>query len=1026
MYSHAKPLRARGTKWLKILAVLLTVSLVLPAVPPPALAADTVLVDEDFSSYPPGPLTAGSGNAWSKEGNTPEVTVVEDTVTGRTYASFTNNTTGSIYVGQRFAAQSGGMILEFDANIPTSKGASFYVMDGKVNATGAAALNYSLSSGLITRGDSTAYQISYDTSHWYRFKYEFNVPKQTYRTAITDLHTGAVVADWNEPFYSSRTRVSSFGFYLNTNGGTLHLTNVRVTSLDLSLSGLQLTAEGFTPQLVPSFDPNVEAYSLDVPHSTTQLSVTPTAGNPVGVTMKVGETGAASGTPVSVPLADTVTSIAVNVASAVYTDISRTYTIDVTRLEPSPNLKHVSTLPDDSKVKIGWEETVDPTYREARIYRVNGDRSLTLVDTVPQGTYVSTVSGLTNGTPYSFVVKGYYADGTESSGVTVQETPRKLPPRQMESLDRGLIAMKKPGGVYVGWRLLGTDPKNAAFNLYRDGVKVNSAPITGSTNFEDKKGTGGSTYFVRTVVGGREQNQSPTVKVWDSAYLSIPLRKPADGVTPTGQAYSYRANDATTADLDGDGAYEIILKWDPTNSKDNSQSGYTGHTLVDAYKQDGTFLWRIDLGRNIRAGAHYLDIMAYDLDGDGKAEVTFRTADGTVDGQGQVIGDPNADWRNSSGYIITGPEYHTIFDGATGKALATEAYEPARGSISDWGDSYGNRGDRFGAAIAYLDGERPSVIMQRGYYTRMVFVAYNWRDGKLTKLWTFDTNTPGNESYKGQGNHQLSVADVDGDGKDEIITGPAAIDDNGQGLWNSGLGHGDAMHVGDLDPNRLGLEEWAVQENTSAAYSAEMKDAKTGRVLWGQRQIGLDVGRGLSADIDPRHPGEEVWAIDGEWNSATGGLFTAAGEKIASSIPSSNFAIWWDGDLSRELLDHNFTTTPTRQGVPKIDKWDYLNNRLNNILTLDGTLSNNDTKGTPSLQADLFGDWREEVMVRSVDSTELRIYSTTDVTKHRLVTLMHDPTYRLAVAWQNTGYNQPPHPGFYLGTEMERPEWPNL
>lgn len=1012
-------------RWSRLLIAMMIVTLVIPTYPHSAAAADAVLVEDDFGAYTPGPFTVGSGNSWTKEGATPNVTVVNDEANGRTYASVTNTATGSMYFGQRFAAQSGGMIMEFDANIPTSSGGSFWVMEGKVNATNAAALRYDLDAGVIKRSGSTTNVINYDVSHWYRFKFVFNMAKQTYSTTITDLNTNQT-SSWGETFYSARTKVSSFGFYVRPNGGSINMTNFKVTSLDLNLSQLALHTEGFTPELNPAFDPNVNAYEVEVPYSTNSISVSPTASNPDKVSVKVDETAVTSGMAVDVPFTSDSTTITVQVASNAFADIARSYTLVVSRMAQSPDLRYVTSESHDGTVLLGWEETSDPTYKEARIYRVNEDESLALAATVAKGNYIGKVDGLTNGQSYTFVVKGAYSDGTESAGVTVSATPVKLAPRQMERLDRGLVAMKTQEGVFVSWRLLGTDSDHVAFNLYRDGEKLNAAPITGSTNYIDEAGTDGSAYYVRALVDGVEQIQSETVEAWDTSYLDIPLRKPADGVTPTGEAYTYHANDTTVADLDGDGAYEFIVKWQPSNAKDNSQAGYTGNTYVDAYEQDGTFLWRIDLGRNIRSGAHYLDVMAYDLDGDGKAEVTFRTADGTIDGLGNVIGDANADYRNDGGYILTGPEYHTIFEGATGKALATEDYEPGRGNVGDWGDTYGNRVDRFGAVIAYLDGERPSIIMQRGYYTRMVLVAYNWRDGKLIKLWTFDTNTAGNESYAGQGNHQLSVADVDGDGKDEIITGPAAIDDNGTALWNSGLGHGDAMHVGDLDPNRLGLEQWAVQENTGAKYSAEMKDAKTGRVLWGQMQIGLDVGRGLSADIDPTHPGAESWSIDGAWNSTTGGLFTSQGEKIGNQIPSSNFAIWWDGDLSRELLDHTFTETPVRQGVPKIDKWDYANNRLVNLVTLDGTLSNNDTKGNPSLQADLLGDWREEVVVRTEDSTALRIYSTTALTDHRIVTLMHDPTYRLGIAWQNTGYNQPPHTGFFLGTGMVQPARPNI
>ncbi len=579
--------------------------------------------------------------------------------------------------------------------------------------------------------------------------------------------------------------------------------------------------------------------------------------------------------------------------------------------------------------------------------------------------------------------------------------------RQMEKLDRGLVAVKTGTGVFVSWRLLGTEASSTSFNLYRNGTKLNSSPITSSTNYQDTGGTASSTYYVRAVVGGVEQTASPTVSVWGTNYLTVPLQKPAGGTTPDGVAYTYSANDATAADLDGDGQYEIILKWDPSNSKDNSQDGYTGEVFVDAYKLNGTRLWRIGMGKNIRAGAHYTQIMAYDMDGDGKAEVAMKTADGTTDGTGVVIGSATADYRNSAGRILSGPEYLTIFQGTNGKALVTANYDPPRGTVSDWGDNYGNRVDRFLACIAYLDGQKPSLVMARGYYTRSVLVAYNWRGGQLTKLWTFDSNASGNSAYAGQGNHNLSVADVDGDGKDEIIYGAMAVDDNGGRLYSTGLGHGDAMHLGDLDPNRPGLEVFQVHESTSAAYGLEYRDAKTGQTIWGV-YAGKDVGRGMSADIDPRYPGEEVWA--------NGGLYTSTGTKIGTTLPSStNFGIWWDGDLQRELLDDI-----------RIDKWNYSSSTTTNLLTATGTASNNSTKATPTLQADLLGDWREEVVWRTTDSTALRIYTTTDVTSTRLYTLMHDPVYRLGIAWQNVGYNQPPHTSYFLGNGMSTPAQPNM
>lgn len=578
--------------------------------------------------------------------------------------------------------------------------------------------------------------------------------------------------------------------------------------------------------------------------------------------------------------------------------------------------------------------------------------------------------------------------------------------RQMEYLDRGVVAVKTGTGVFVSWRLLGTEGSNVSFNVYRDGTKVNATPITNSTNLQDASGTSSSKYTVRAVVSGTEQAASAAASVWGNNYLSVPLSVPAGGTTPDGVAYTYSANDASAGDLDGDGEYELIVKWDPSNSKDNSQSGYTGEVFIDAYKLNGTRLWRIGLGKNIRAGAHYTQFMVYDLDGDGKAEVAMKTADGTRDGTGVVIGDASKDYRNSSGYVLSGPEFLTVFNGQTGKALSTVNYEPARGNVSDWGDNYGNRVDRFLAAIAYLDGERPSLVMARGYYTRTVLVAYNWRNGQLTKQWTFDSNTSGNSGYAGQGNHNLSVADVDGDGKDEIVYGAMAVDDNGKGLYTTGLHHGDAMHLSDLDPDRPGLEVFQVHETPSNA-GVEFRDAGTGQLIWGVKTT-KDIGRGMAADIDPRYKGAEVWA--------DGSLYTAKGQKLGTTLPSStNFGIWWDGDLLRELLDSN-----------RIDKWNYTNSTTMNLLTASGVSSNNGTKSTPNLQADLFGDWREEVVWRTNDSSALRIYTTTAVTDKRIYTLMHDPVYRLGVAWQNVAYNQPPHTGFYLGEGMNPPPVPNI
>jgi rhamnogalacturonan endolyase len=584
--------------------------------------------------------------------------------------------------------------------------------------------------------------------------------------------------------------------------------------------------------------------------------------------------------------------------------------------------------------------------------------------------------------------------------------------RQMEFLSRAPVAVRQSSSaVYIGWRMLGTDPASISFNVYRNGVKLNATPITGSTNYVDNVTTNG-TYTIRPVLNNTEQTPTAPVSVWTNSYKSIPLQIPPGGTTPSGEAYTYNANDCSVGDLDGDGEYEIILKWDPSNSKDNSQSGYTGNVFIDAYKMNGTRLWRINLGRNIRAGAHYTQFMVYDLDGDGKAEIAMKTADATIDGAGTVIGSSTADYRNSSGYILSGPEYLTIFNGQTGAAMATANYLPARGTVSSWGDSYGNRVDRFVNAIAYLDGARPSLIMGRGYYTRLVRAAWDWRNGQLTSRWVFDSNTSGNSAYAGQGNHQLTVGDVDGDGKDEIINGSSAINDNGTGLYANGLGHGDAMHMTDLDPSRPGQELWQCHESPAAYgnFGIEFRDARTGQPLWGRGPVdGVtgDVGRAMAGDVDPSHPGYEVWASSGD-------LYTCQGVSISTSKPSNNFGIWWDGDLCRELLD----------GV-KLDKWNPATQSSVRLMTINAA-SNNGTKANPCLTADLLGDWREEMILRSADNANLLLFTTTIPTSFRLYTLMHNPQYRLAVAWQNTAYNQPPYPDYYLGTGMATPPQPNI
>ncbi|WPU09032.1 rhamnogalacturonan lyase [Pseudarthrobacter oxydans] len=598
--------------------------------------------------------------------------------------------------------------------------------------------------------------------------------------------------------------------------------------------------------------------------------------------------------------------------------------------------------------------------------------------------------------------------------------------RQVENLNRAPVAVLTDQGVTLGWRMLGLDQDRVGFHVIRDGVQLTDEPIRNTTTYVDPAGTAASRYVIMTVGNGSGQDKlSAEVMPLAENYLAIKLDKPADGVSKDGKPYTYSANDSSVADLDGDGTYEIIQLWNPSNAQDNSKSGFTGNVYVDAYKMDGTRMWRIDLGRNIRAGAHYTQMLAYDFDGDGKGEVAFKTADGTTDAAGTVIGDPAADHRNSAGYVLSGPEFLTVFNGATGTIMDTVAYDPPRGSVSAWGDGYGNRVDRFLAGVAYLDGEKPSLMFSRGYYTRTVLVTYDLVDGKLVKRWTFDSDIAGAQ-YRGQGNHNLSVADVDQDGKDEFVFGSMTIDDDGTPLYNTRLGHGDAIHTGDLDPSRPGLETFAVHESMSASGNrgATFRDAGTGEVLWSIPAV-KDTGRGATGDIDPRFRGSESWAVGGDasWNSPRGQLMSAKGELIAEKIPAANFMAWWDGDLLREIVDHDFDAT-AGVGVPTISKWNWEAGSSDRLLTATGARTNNHTKGNPSLQADLLGDWREELAFPSSDSTELRIYTTTSPTGVRLRTLMHDPMYRTGVARETVGYNQPPHPSFFIGEGMEAPAAP--
>ncbi|MBN1311131.1 MAG: rhamnogalacturonan lyase [Anaerolineae bacterium] len=725
---------------------------------------------------------------------------------------------------------------------------------------------------------------------------------------------------------------------------------------------------------------------------------------------------------------------------------------------------------------------------------------------------------------------------------------------QPECLDRGLVAATTPEGIFLSWRLLKNEVNGYSesgltgvdFDVYRDGEKI--ATVADSTNYLDLDGFSTSRYWVRAVRGkGHDKNlevalwaqdrgRASRATPWADTYYDLPLSKPADGVTPAGEAYTYSANDMSVGDVDGDGAYEYIVKWDPSNSKDVSQKGYTGNVYVDCYELDGTLLYRIDLGVNIRAGAHYTQILVYDFDEDGKAEMMFKTAPGTkiirYDRNGNVksekyitlpkediaAGYSNSDdyrlsaegyfehvvemfmgWHNHpevvsgnwpqtieecfgiepqytyplsradaeslanyfidiyapsrssrnvlrefAGFIVDGPEYLTVFNGKTGRELETVRYKPGR--FDDglmWGDyamsriEPGNRVDRFLAGVAYLDGRHPYAIFARGYYTRTTIATYSWDGRHLRKQWFVDSGwtpmtNPFNDGPHGrdgtnpefatittQGAHSLSIADVDSDGRQEIIYGSATIDHDGTLLYSAmdimppesaapgvlaRLGHGDALHVADIDPDRPGLEIFMCHEGGAwAPYGYALRDALTGEVIFGH-YTGRDTGRAMIGDVDPTVRGLEVWAA--------GLLYSATGTNISTTAPGTNANIKWAADMSTQIVNGSRDETPTivdwTEGV---------------VLSATDTRTNNYTKGNPSLVADVFGDWREELLVRTVDSSAIRIYLSTEVTDHKLYTLMHDLQYRVGIAWQNVTYNQPSYPSFYFATDMD---WANV
>jgi len=588
-----------------------------------------------------------------------------------------------------------------------------------------------------------------------------------------------------------------------------------------------------------------------------------------------------------------------------------------------------------------------------------------------------------------------------------------------DQLNRGLVAVKTSGGVFCSWRIQADEYYGVTYNLYRDGAKVNDAPLS-TSNFLDASGKTSSSYSVRAVVNGVEQEASSAADVWSSFYKEIIPQHDAS-LTST-----YIPNDACCADVDGDGELEILLKYD--NKEEGEQlypkAGPTvngvangEYTLFECLKMDGTVLWWVNCGPNMGDFQNNeQNIVGYDWDGDGKAEVVMRLEEGScvhmADGTTYTIGADGqngtawTNYRNPKGsgsvewFTYYGKEFLFYCEGATGKPYQCIDFPCARLEVGEtdlnaaWGDGYGHRSNKFFFGAPYLDGQHPSIFIGRGIYTRHKFVALdvNPTTHALTQRWRWMNNSNG--PWKGQGYHNYSIADVDWDGRDEIIWGSMVIDDNGKGLSTTGLGHGDAHHVGDLNPYAHGQEGFFCNEDQPAN---NFRDLTTSKIYYRMTDTN-DAGRCLAGNFSNAHPGSIGFG------SHDSPISTVTNNHVSSMVTTGlcqNFRIYWDGDLQEECMDG----AVTKYG------------QSGSIASFTGGYTNNGTKNTPCYQGDLLGDWREEVIMRT-SNNRIRIYTTTAVTPWRNYSLWYDHQYRNAMVWQMCGYNQPPHVSYFLG-ELE-------